>query len=38
MPRAGIQNHNPRKRTAEDPRLRPRGHWERFRLYNRHIC
>jgi hypothetical protein len=25
----GIQTHNPSKRTALDPRLRPRGHWDR---------
>jgi hypothetical protein len=25
----GIRTHNPRKRAAEDPRLRPRGHWDR---------
>jgi hypothetical protein len=24
----GIQTHNPSKRTAADPRLRPRGHWD----------
>jgi hypothetical protein len=26
----GIQTHNPSKRAAEDPRLRPRGHWDRL--------
>jgi hypothetical protein len=25
----GIGTHNPRKRAAVDPRLRPRGHWDR---------
>jgi hypothetical protein len=25
----GIQTHNPSKRAAEDPRLRPHGHWDR---------
>jgi hypothetical protein len=25
----GIQTHNPSKRAAADPRLRPRGHWDR---------
>jgi hypothetical protein len=25
----GIQAHDPSKRAAEDPRLRPHGHWER---------
>jgi hypothetical protein len=25
----GIRTHNPSKRTAADPRLRPRGHWDR---------
>jgi hypothetical protein len=25
----GIRTHNPSKRTAVDPRLRPRGHWDR---------
>jgi hypothetical protein len=25
----GIRTHNPSKRAAEDPRLRPRGHWDR---------
>ena len=25
----GIRSHNPSKRAAEDPRLRPRGHWDR---------
>jgi hypothetical protein len=30
----GIRTHNPNKRTAEDPRLRPRGHWH-LRLHHR---
>jgi hypothetical protein len=25
----GIRTHNPSKRAAADPRLRPRGHWDR---------
>ena len=25
----GIRTHNPSKRTAVDPRLKPRGHWDR---------
>jgi hypothetical protein len=25
----GIRTHNPRKRAAADPRLRPHGHWDR---------
>jgi hypothetical protein len=25
----GIRIHNPSKRAAEDPRLRPHGHWDR---------
>ena len=25
----GIRTHNPSKRTTADPRLRPRGHWDR---------
>jgi hypothetical protein len=25
----GIRTHNPSKRAAEDPRLRPHGHWDR---------
>jgi len=25
----GIRSHNPIKRAATDPRLRPRGHWDR---------
>jgi hypothetical protein len=28
MPPGGIQPHNPSKRAAADPRLRPRGHWD----------
>jgi hypothetical protein len=27
----GIRTRNPSKRTAADPRLRPRGHWDRLR-------
>ena len=31
----GIRTHNPSKRAAADPRLRPRGHWDRQNvLYN----
>jgi hypothetical protein len=26
----GIQTHNPSKRATADPRLKPRGHWDRF--------
>jgi hypothetical protein len=26
----GIRTHNPSKREAVDPRLRPRGHWDRL--------
>jgi hypothetical protein len=26
----GIRTHNPSKRAAEDPRLRPHGHWDRL--------
>jgi hypothetical protein len=26
----GIRTHNPSKRAAADPRLRPRGHWDRL--------
>ena len=26
----GIRTHNPSKRAAGDPRLRPRGHWDRL--------
>jgi hypothetical protein len=26
----GIRTHNPRQRAAEEPRLRPRGHWDRY--------
>jgi hypothetical protein len=36
----GIRNHNPSKRAAADPRLRPRGHWGRLishRAYLAHI-
>jgi hypothetical protein len=30
----GIRTRNPSKRTAADPRLRPRGHWDRHWFYN----
>ena len=29
MPPGGIRNRNSSKRAAADPRLRPRGHWDR---------
>ena len=29
MPPGGIRTHNLSRRAAEDPRLRPRGHWDR---------
>jgi hypothetical protein len=29
MPPGGIRTHDPSKRAAQDPRLRPRGHWDR---------
>ena len=29
MPPGGIRTHNPSKRAALDPRLRPRSHWDR---------
>jgi len=28
----GIRTRNPSKRVAEDPRLRPSGHWDRLRF------
>jgi hypothetical protein len=28
----GIRNHNPSKRASADPRLRPRGHWDRLNI------
>jgi hypothetical protein len=28
----GIRTHDPSKRAAEDPRLRPHGHWDRQEL------
>jgi hypothetical protein len=31
--RDGIRTHNPRKRAAADPLLRPRGHWDRHYTY-----
>jgi hypothetical protein len=30
----GIRTHNPSKRAAADPRLRPRGHWDRPLTYD----
>jgi hypothetical protein len=29
MPPGGIRTHNPSQRADSDPRLRPRGHWDR---------
>jgi hypothetical protein len=29
----GIRNRNPSKRAAAEPRLRPRGHWNLFKLF-----
>jgi hypothetical protein len=29
MPPVGFKPHDPSKRAAEDPRLRPHGHWNR---------
>jgi hypothetical protein len=29
----GIRTHNPSKRAAVDPRLRPRGHWDRQQIF-----
>jgi hypothetical protein len=36
----GIRTHNPSKRAAADPRLRPRDHWDRPRSPDRlaHSC
>jgi hypothetical protein len=31
----GIRTHNPSKRAAANPRLRPRGHWHRLISYSR---
>ena len=31
---SGIRTRNPSKRAAADPRFRPRGHWNRPRLFN----
>jgi hypothetical protein len=28
----GIRTHDPSKRAAEDPRIRPHGHWDRQTL------
>ena len=33
MPAGGIWSHNPSKRAASDPRLRPLGHWDRRSLF-----
>jgi hypothetical protein len=33
----GIRTNNPSKRTAVDPRLRPRGHWDRLTQYIPHV-
>jgi hypothetical protein len=33
MPPGGIRTQNPSRRAAVDPRLRPRGHWDRRYLY-----
>jgi hypothetical protein len=30
----GVRTHDPSKRAAEDPRLRPHGHWDRPFFYN----
>ena len=35
MPAGGIRTHNLSRRAAADPRLRPRGHWDRPRLWIR---
>jgi hypothetical protein len=35
MPPGGIRTHNLSRRAAADPRLRPRGHWDRRRLWLR---
>ena len=37
----GIRTHNPSKRAAVDPRLRPRGHWDWHRAVNKrdkYVC
>jgi hypothetical protein len=33
MPPGGIRTHNPSKWGAADPRLRPRGHWDRPEMF-----
>ena len=33
MPPGEIRTHNPNKRGAADPRLRPRGHWDRLNYH-----
>jgi hypothetical protein len=33
----GTQTCNPRKQRAADPRLRPRGHWDRHVIYKRTV-
>jgi hypothetical protein len=33
MPPTGFEPHNPSMREAADPRLRPRGHWDRHAIY-----
>jgi len=33
LPPGRIRTHDPSKRAAADPRLRPRGHWDRRRKY-----
>ena len=37
MPSVGFKPHNPSKRAAADPRLRPCGHWDRP-INNRSMC
>jgi hypothetical protein len=37
MPPAGIRTRSPIKRAAADPRLRPRGHWDR-QNFTENIC
>jgi hypothetical protein len=37
MPPGGIGTHEPSKRSAEGPRLRPRSHWDRHIYVNLHI-
>jgi hypothetical protein len=34
MPPSGIRTHNPSKRAAAEPRLTPRGHWDRQERFN----